>query len=879
MGLPVSLIRRHNHMNALSALGVAPEKPTFPAVVGCPLCHAATLYLFDDLGTDGIWMHCETCRAHGDIITFGAQIWNTSLANALTRFADIGAIVRNEGERAAGEYSRALNRMQAAEAFWAEAEGQCWNHGDDVIACRLRELGVDRELEACRGLIGVAHPDQVAKLCAELGRSAPPRTREHGPSLVLPFYDLPGRMTGLLLVQYNEEFQSRRVFMPLMHSKKKQPDAGYYLLHTALLPAPATLRDSYFIVDDPFWALKAQTAQVRAGSHLLPVAASYHGSDASSAGNSWAAFPTTPRFFHGPVANPELISQACAARGYVCVLPHESIERTLNPGRTMFRLAAIRRRAQTWQQALIEMFSASSDLTAQAFAARLTIPHDRLQQFFDKHAAQFSPEYAGRILSRVTAAPTVPTKVHRRWVVVERDHGWWTHTGQPVCNARVQITHVILASNGTKLYRGIVDTATRQLTFIDSAKKIERIGLLEFAQQHAAADGVLVRYDRAWNTRAHLISMTLHEPELVTVSGEIGWDEQASQFCFYSYALANDGSVVPAPFPGIRPSRQADFPTPDVVPPLSLRSLLTVSSENTFLWTIFGAIVTDLVAPIVNKPQPVIALPPDAFDAAVAIGGALDCEHQKLAARSYRHAMDGVVTAVDKATWPVFVSHTLNDALCSPAVPRCTGGAGFVRLHETCVWAAPSYGWHAMTLNPPAQPPDARPLRYVLPAYIQRVLQNRVDLLAGSVIPLVAILEDLSEWLQTTYGGTFNLALAKNKVLWPGRAHEALMGGINRALLGGQLDILPRPRRKDQPKNYLLRQKLHWWLNEQAIDRYFYSAGKLAPNWLSIRDLLEANQLLLGEETVNNMNGVLVRRDWCDRFWSDYNTEEARDFG
>lgn len=866
-------------MNALSALGVAPEKPTFPAVVGCPLCHAATLYLFDDFGTDGIWMHCETCRAHGDIITFGARIWNTSLANALTRFADIGAIVRNEGERAAAEYSRAANRLQAAESFWSEVEGQCWNHGDDIIACRLRELGVERELTGCHGLIGVAHPDQIAKLCAEVGRATPPRTREHGPSLVLPFYDLPGRLTGFLLVQYDEAFQSRRTFVTAMNYKKRQPEAGYYLLHTAFLPAPQTLRDSYFVVDDPFWALKAQTAQIRAGSGLLPIASAYHGSDAVSSGNNWASFPKTPRFFHGPVAGPELISQACAAKGYVCVLPHDKIERTLTPPRTFIRLAAMRKKAQTWQQALVDLFTASSDLTAQAFASRLTIPHDRLQQFFDKHAEQFSAEYAARIMSRITAAPTVPTKVHRRWVVVERDNGWWTHTGQPVCNARVQITNVILANNGTKLYSGVIDTASGQLTFIDAAQKIERMGLLAFAQQHAAAEGVLIRYDRAWNTRAHLISMTLHEPELTTVSGDIGWDSRTSEFCFYGYSLANDGSVVPTPFPGIRTTRQADFPTPDTVAPLSLRSLLTVSTDNTFLWTIFGAIVTDLVAPIVNKQQPVMALTPVAFDAAATIGAALDCAQHKTSARSYSHVMDSIVSTINKTAWPVFISHGLADKYCSPSVPRCTSGAGFVRLPEACCWAAPSYGWHALALQAPAQPIDANPLRYVLPAYIQRILQKRVTLLAGAVNPFLAILEDLAIWLQSTYGGTFNLALTKAKLFAPERAHEAVMAGINQALLAEQLDILPRPRRKDQPKNYLLRQKRHWWLNEQALDRYFYSAGKLVPNWLAIRDLLEANQLLLGDETVNNMNGVLVRRDWCDRFWSDYSAAESRDFG
>lgn len=858
---------------------MAPEKPTFPAVVGCPLCHEPQLYLFDDIGTDGVWLHCESCRAHGDILTFAALIWNTSLASALTRFSDMGVIVRNEGERAAGEYSRAASRVQAAEAFWNDVEGQCWNHGDDIIACRLRELGLDRDISACRGLIGVAHPDQVASYCSAVGKAAPARMREHGTSLVLPFYDLPGRLTGFLIVQYNDEFQSRRVFVPVMPYRNRKPDAGYYLLHTALLPAPPVLRDSFFVLDDPFGALKAHAAQIKSGAPTLPIAAAYHGSDATSYGINWAAFPKTPRFFHGPVLSPELVSQAAAGKGYVCVLPNEQIERTATPSRTLMRLAAIRKRACTWQQSLDTGLQAMSELTAQTFCGRLNIPHERLQLFFTERPQRFSPEYAARMLAHVTAPPVVPTKVHRRWVVIERDGGWWTHTGQHVCNVRVEITRVIRASSGETLYSGVIDTTIGQLTFTDSAKKIERMGLLAFASGHAAASGVLVRYDRAWNTRAHLISMQLHEPELVHVSGKIGWDEQTSQFCFYEYALTNDGTITPAPFPGIRPNRQADFPQPDVLPPLSLRNLLTVSDDNAFIWSIFAAFTAQLVAPIVGKPAPIIALGLEAFDAAARIGEALDCKQLKIPARSHKHCMQKIGATVAETDWPVFLAHSFNDGFFSTSVPRATEGLGFVRLFNACAQVAPSYGWHWLAATAPTQLPALDALRCVFPTYVQRVLQSRAAILAGNGNPLLAVLADLASWLEETHGAGFNLALATNKVFAPTRAHEALMGACNDAIVAGKLDILPRPRRKDQPKNYLLRNKQHWWLNQTALDRYFYNAGKLAPNWLAIIELLQTQRLFCGEESVHDMPGILVAREWCDQFWGDYDSQPAREIG
>ena len=105
------------------------------------------------------------------------------------------------------------------------------------------------------------------------------------------------------------------------------------------------------------------------------------------------------------------------------------------------------------------------------------------------------------------------------------------------------------------------------------------------------------------------------------------------------------------------------------------------------------------------------------------------------------------------------------------------------------------------------------------------------------------------------------------------------MGACNAGIAAGKLDILPRPRRKDQPKNYLLRNKQHWWLNQPALDRYFYSVGKLAPNWLHVTELLQTHHLFCGEETVHDMPGILVSRDWCDQFWGDYDSQLAREIG
>lgn len=866
-------------MVALSAMGTAPEKPIFPAVVNCPLCHAAALYLFDDTGTDGLWLNCSACDLHGDILTCSAQIWNTSLTGAIDQFSELGLITKNDGEKHAGEHIRAFNRRNDAEAFWAETSEQLWNHGDDIIACRLRELGVDRDTGAGNGLIGVAHPDQIAKLCGDVGRPVPPRLRDTGPSLVFPFYDLPQRLTGFLLIQYNDSFQSRRNFIALAGVKKRKPDAGYYLLQTALTPAVDPFREMFFVVDDPLWALQAQTTQLKFGGKLLPLASAYHGADATSYGNNWTAISNTARFFHGLVYSPELISQAAAGRGYVCVTAFKTPDAPPTVHRNVMRLAEIRRNAQTWQQALDAVLLKNHELAAQTFATKLTIAHEKLQRYFSVREQQFSKSFANQVLLNISAATAAPTKVHRRWVVIERENSWWTHTGTQVCNARVQITKVIQADTGEKLYSGTIDTAAGRYEFTDSAQKIERAGLLAYAAQYVAAHGVLIMFDRAWNTRAHLIAMTLHEPELVRVSGRLGWDNGTNKFYFYNYALTNSGEIVAADFPAVRPDKQGNFPFANEAAPLTLQPLLTVSADNAFIWNIFSCFAAGLIAPIVGQAPPIVGLPPAAFEAAVQIGAALDCRHERAQARAYRHVMDLVVKSTATTEWPVFISHTINDMYCSHAVPRCMAGPGFVRLLPHCALVAPSYGWFSVFSHPPKTMPDLLALRHVFAAYLQSVLVRRSTFFAPAQNILTAIQTDLGRWLTETYGNTFNAAAIQAKTYAPENAHEAVLRGISAGIADGKLDVLPRPRQKNQPKNYILRNKQHWWLPQCAIDSYFYSAGKLAPNWTTVLELLEQRQLLCGEETVHNTHGFLIRRDWCDNFWNNTEPTRAQDIG
>ena len=137
-----------------------------------------------------------------------------------------------------------------------------------------------------------------------------------------------------------------------------------------------------------------------------------------------------------------------------------------------------------------------------------------------------------------------------------------------------------------------------------------------------------------------------------------------------------------------------------------------------------------------------------------------------------------------------------------------------------------------------------------------------------------AILADVHNWLLETYGNSFNLPHASSQLRGPDTAHVALFEELTIALQTGKINLIPHPRLKKQPKDYFLRKKHHWWLNRNAVDRYFYIANSVGPNWLAIVELLQQNNIYKGEQTIHNMRGLMIDSEWCDQFWSSDLPEE-----
>jgi hypothetical protein len=154
----------------------------------------------------------------------------------------------------------------------------------------------------------------------------------------------------------------------------------------------------------------------------------------------------------------------------------------------------------------------------------------------------------------------------------------------------------------------------------------------------------------------------------------------------------------------------------------------------------------------------------------------------------------------------------------------------------------------------------------MLPNYLQRVLKNRMTLAAYANDLFYAVLADVQTWLAESYGPAFNIDYARQNTFGPQTAQIALMLELRNAIAAAKIDVLPRPRRKDQPANYVLRWRENYWLNKRAIDRYFSDSRVSQPNWLKITERLSIAGVFAGEEKIHNMFGILVNTAWADQY-------------
>jgi hypothetical protein len=834
-------------------------------VLNCPFCGKNTLYAFDYSAREDIWFNCTACSGHGNIITLAAQIWNIDLHSAINRLLGSGLTHGGHDEDVV-DLVKLSNKQKTAELFWATAVAQTWTHVDDAILHRYREFGISKEIP-CEGFVGAAAGQQLADLYSSLNRAWPKGLRPTQPATILPYYDLPGHFSGFLIIQLSRRMETTQVFLPIQFIPTTRPDAGYYMLDSALLPPHDVLKDTLFFVNDPIWVLQAQISQLRHDAPLLPICGTYAGKEAVSYGTSLHNFKNAKKLFSGAELTPDMISQAANAKGYVCVPPAEGLQISTAPLKTIRRLGEIYRAATTWQTAAEAEFKKLEPTAAVTFASKLNVSRTRLQDFL-RTRTSLSEIAILEILTKVTQHHSLEMgSLTTSTDVIERDDGWYTPSGLSITTCSPRITKIIYTQNGGKYYEGYVKKQDVVVEFFATAQVVEKIGLLTYAEQLLAAKNILVISSTKWNRRGVNIALKLHPPAVIKISDKLGWDDESREFRFSTYSINNAGEIVPPQCPQLQAAKQFDFPEPSTAAPLDINDFLTASHENAFTWTTVAAVMANFLAPVMGVPQTALAVSRQAYPSVLDIGKTLCCD-------VYPADKHKVITKVTDNSLMLTVKNK-PEANLKYGIVKWLNQPVFMPLSNPGLLAAMSYGWPCLISNEKtSQSVDYSVMRFIAPTYVQRVLRSRIGLSGTGADLIKAILRDMHIWLNATYGQTFNLPAAEACIREPNKAHELFMFELNNAISSGQLDVLPRHRLARQKQNYVIRDDAYWRVNKRVINEYLIKNG-IAPDWKSLIDCFANARVFCGEDTINGTRWFLFDKIWCDSFWTDYEEKTA----
>jgi hypothetical protein len=880
MGLQSSIFHRKDHAQALAATDIIVADTDFPATVRCPFCGENALNIYEDAAKTDLWLTCTHCPAHGNIITFAGSYWKIDTLTTVDKFKELGVPTRELSHDAITATLKRARDDTAAEKFWAQAASQLWAYNTDLLALKFRDFGLSPEIP-CDGLAGVALPEQVAELCRNIGPAYPKRLRNKFPVLVFPYCDLPRHYSGFLLIQYLAEFETRRIFLQIepQHNLFTKTEAGYYFLENAVLAKNAAINNAVFVVDDPQWVLKAQTIQLRHGDGFLPICASYSGKDLTNSGGAWPTITRSRKFFYSSRITPELISQAANARGYICPIRADGLPKSTQPAKTIKTLGQLYRAAVTWQKTLTHVLEKTNDIAGHSFASRLIIPAEKLRNFFANNPV-VPQETAESILAKITPVYFTSTETTQySTAVVCKDDGWYTGKNSLITNC-TPVIEKIVHTDDNKYYIGYVKKKDLQVPFQEEAKQLEGLGLLAYAERLLAAHGEHVLFVPPWNRRSHITAMTLRPPEIVHVRSRPGWDDTTKEFYCGGYAINTDGLVRALPANVVDKSRALNLPEPGVFAPPSLYDLLTPAPESSATWLIVAAGVANMLADAFEQSPQGVCVTAPAFFNAREILQTINCARQEV--KTMAQQLNNVFAArVSDIYWPeLLFANSDTDRYTNLALVKYPNKPAIIRILPETICTALSYGWQVLAPTPITPGRDYAAIPHVVAGYLQHAMKNRPKFvrLRGENLTL-AVLRDLHNWLAETYNSAFNLAQAENNLFLPGTETTHLMREINNAILANEIDVLPAARKQRQACNYIVRDQETWWLNRKAIDDYIKKISGTTPNWGAIADCFAKQGLLRGEKTIHKTNGLLVERNWCDKFWTNYTDVAEKNIG
>lgn len=861
----VPLSERVRAWQVLPLLGSPLKSNLLPAVATCPLCCGAShLTVYADPSDGGDWLTCRHCGFSGDIIALAAGAWKLGIPATLRKLAGQNGIPTDVGSSLVADAYLERSKLRHRQIqFWQDS--QTTQLRQETVPLRLlqRRFDVhqfDADWADRGGRLLAASTKSEVEAALPAGRFTGPRWQD---VLVVPFYDLPGRLCGCACVGREADVDKDWVYRG---AQPQSTEGGLAMLRAISGPDFPKLGKSKFVFLDPDPAIRLHVRHFRESSQTLPLAIAWDDGKFLTK-QVWDWYRADDVIFWGTDQR-KAIRQARMANGKVSLLEasHQELSENMRHRSPLEWLRQIRNQAVPWAAALRTRLEPKFDIEIEEDLLLLGLQGAALSEF----RLGCSPSLQGK-LDNISSHRSFASRVlFDGEYIIEKPDGWFRErNGERICNAVVRIDQVLVARTKASLYRGRIVFRGREYDFTAPTRDLDR-NLLEWLQGYlrdTALAGV-PEFAPRWGKKSLQLSLAFCEPETVKCVEFRGWDQERRQFHFPSFSLAVGGEVVRGGAVGDTSGLTFPLETapPSGLPRQYLGLLSELNDEVRIAWAVTACVAANLLAPAVNRNRYPILLDGTAASLGAAIAGRLGC----LTLKSPGQDPAASLLSVDP-NWPVILGE---DWLPGPWLQHAASRNTIL----TFPWAATRslllrqqfLGVSHQAVVGSLELADAAP--HILPNYLQDLFRRSLQLPddAGELVLLV--LSDIKDWFGREGGVTQAVDSAKSLIWTPDLPTVAAFRDLLLGLFEQGRLTLAREDFQTDPSAAIVHRKLPEpavWVSKDRFSDAVKVAGATQPDLPQItRALAQADALL--READNSEPGWLLRESWWDEQLSEW---------
>jgi ribosomal protein S17E len=572
--------------------------------------------------------------------------------------------------------------------------------------------------------------------------------------IVLPFYDMPGRVCGFFCVGRQGE-QDDITFRPIhKHKDTNPPEAGLFMYDAIRETDPAV-----YVFMDPMVAVKQQVRWLSSHDSPLPIVGCYS-KGLVRPRQVWENLPKRDYIFWNTQVTPELIDAARRVDGRIVIAAGGStpLARYFRSKPPQAWLKQFSKTAKPWQQVLADYLINAPLPEAETMIIDMEMTPSEQDLFLDQYAPALRERFE-------TAKKPLARRVQIAGKTVKETlDGWYTEAKKrdgdhEICNAILRIEKVVHQPiNGKTYYQGHVRYKGEDIPFVDDMLVVEK-NPLQWMKDFLLKEGKgLLRYDKSWGSKALMLSQHFNDPEYVQGAMQYGWESEKQRFSFPGFSIATNGKVEEyARAAAVDPM----CPAQGLQAPQKLNKhdlgVLSENDDGTLLfWATASCVIANILAPVFGKdPKAIGSVGKAGTEAVTRVAKMLGCVSHQLS--SYKPKEFAQLSELcSQHAWPLVLEHKLSrkDKLYTSLIEDDEPGNYITQIDWfTARILTLRGGWYLVESFSEFDMTHLNMAGHkVLPAYLQWLCENRFEF--PKQFSLRSVNQSLQQWFKGQDGDT-----------------------------------------------------------------------------------------------------------------------------